>query len=184
MSVTITPPAPTLTYLTSNPANVMLTAVGATEALSITASFDDNTSLNVTGESQYESSDESVATVSTEGVVTAVANGTANITVTYGGLTKYVPVMVTATRQLESIYASLSSVSLAVGMTTNLLVFAYFDDESAEDATAWAKFEIEDPDLATIDANGYLTALKPGRTKIKVTFLSEEFITDELIIWE
>ncbi|QNK58002.1 chitobiase/beta-hexosaminidase C-terminal domain-containing protein [Paenibacillus sp. PAMC21692] len=181
--VTIASPAHTLTHLTSNPANVMLMAFGATEALAITANFNDDTSINVTADAQYESEDERVATVSAEGVVTAVTNGTTNIVVTHGGLSKHVPVMVTAGRQLESIYASLSSVSLAVGVTANVTVTAFFDD-SAEGATAWATFEIEDPDLAAIDANGYLTALKAGKTRIKVTFLSEEFITDELIIWE
>ncbi|WP_337103781.1 S-layer homology domain-containing protein [Paenibacillus sp. YIM B09110] len=183
-TVTITPLVPTLTLLTSNPANVMLTEVGATASLVITAGFDDDTSINVTAEAQYESNDTRIATVSNSGVVTAVANGTTNIVVTYDGITKNVPVMVIAARQLESISASLSSVSLAVGMIANVTVTAFFDDDLAEGATAWATFEIEDPDLATIDANGYLTALKPGRTKIKVTFLSEEFITDELIIWE
>ncbi|MHA6481660.1 Ig-like domain-containing protein [Paenibacillus sp. strain BS8-2] len=171
-------PDPILTDLTSNPANVMLTVACETWALAITANFDDDTSLVVTGEAQYASNDTSVATVSAGGIVRAVANGTTNIVVTYDGLTKIVPVIVTASRQLEFIYTSFSSVSLSVGASTNISVFAYFDDESAEDATAWATFEIEDPDLATIDANGYLTALKPGRTKIK------EFITDELIIWE
>lgn len=181
--VTIAPPVTVLTHLTSSPTNVMLMAFGATETLAITANFNDDTSINVTGDAQYESEDERVATVSSEGVVTAVTNGTTNIVVTYGGLSKNVPVMVTAGRQLESIYASLSSVSFAVGTTANVTVTAFFDD-SAEGATAWATFEIEDPDLATVDENGYLTALKPGKTRIKVTFLSEEFITDELIIRE
>jgi uncharacterized protein YjdB len=184
VTVTIAPLAPTLTLLTSNLANVTLTAAGATYALVITAGFNDHTSLNVTGVAQYASNDPSVATVSNTGVVTAVANGTTNIVVTYGGLTKNVPVMVTASRQLVSIDAWLSSNPLRVGATTNLLVFADFDDESREDATTLATIEIEDPDLATIDANGFLTALKPGSTRIIVTFLSKEFIIDDVTILE
>ncbi|WP_159881672.1 S-layer homology domain-containing protein [Paenibacillus puerhi] len=185
VTVTIAPPAPTLTLLTSNPANVTLTVTGATYALVITAGFNDHTSLNVTGVAQYESTDTRVATVSNTGVVTAVANGTTNIVVTYGHITKNVPVMVTtASRQLVSIDAWLSSNPLRVGETTNLLVFADFDDESREDATAWATIEIEDPDLATIDANGFLTALKPGSTRIIVTFLSKIIIIEDVTILE
>lgn len=89
-------------------------------------------------------------------------------------------VMLTASRQLESIYASLASYGLRVGATTNLTVNAYFDDAAVE-VTARATIEIENPELATIDANGIITVLKPGNLIIKVTFLSLEYIIDVTI---
>ncbi|URN96661.1 MAG: chitobiase/beta-hexosaminidase C-terminal domain-containing protein [Candidatus Pristimantibacillus lignocellulolyticus] len=181
-TMTIVAPAPTLTHLTSNPANVMLTAVGTTEALAITASFDDAQSLNVTDVAQYASNNVSVATVNDAGIVTAVASGTTTIVVTYGSLTLNVPVMVTESRQLAFLNASIASYGLRVGATTNLTVNVLFNDDTAEDVTAWATFEIENPELATIDANGILTALKPGSTKIIVKFLSMEYIIEGILI--
>ena len=64
---------------------VTLTSIGATETLTATITPNDATNQNVT----WTSSDPSVATVSEDGVVTAVANGTTTITVTTedGGFT-------------------------------------------------------------------------------------------------
>jgi len=186
VSVTVTT-APVLTHLTSNPANVILTSIGATQSLDITASFNDTTSLNVTSQAQYTSTDTSVATVSAQGVVTAVANGTTNIVVTYGGITKSVPVLVTVSRQLDSVYIYLAANPLHVGSSANLIVYAYFFDpstnaQSAEEVTALATIEIEDPSIAAIDDNFYVTGLTAGTTRIKVTFLSQEFYTDLTIL--
>src|SRR5690606_9055766 len=97
----------------------------------ISAVYNDTTSDDVTGEAQYASDDVSVVTVSADGVVTAVANGTANIYVTYGYHSIDVPVLVNAARQLDSIYASISSVYVKAGLTTNINVTAFFDDDSA-----------------------------------------------------
>jgi len=49
---------------------------------------------DVTENSTYESSDDEVATVSADGLVTAVGEGTATITVTYAGATEEVEVTV------------------------------------------------------------------------------------------
>lgn len=183
VTVTIEPPAPILTHLTSDSANVMLTAIGETSALAITALFDNDSSTDVTGEAQYESGDVSVATVSADGVITAVANGTANIVVTYGGKILNVPVLVTVSRQLEFIDVMIPVVQLPVGMGSNIIVTAFFDDESVEIVTEFATIESEHPDLVTIEADGYFTALQPGETKFKATFLTEEFTTGTFIIW-
>lgn len=158
----------------------MLTA-GETEALAIMMLSDDETSLDVTNEAQYESSDLNIATVNASGVVTAVAGGNANISVSYGSFTLDVPVIVTPSSQLDSISAYLASNPLYVGSSTNLIVIADFDGVAVE-VTARATFEFEYPELAKIDANGFITALKPGITEIKVKFLSEEYYIEGFTI--
>jgi len=71
---------------------VTLTTAGETE--SFTATYTSNgTSTNVTSTATMTSSDTGVATVS-NGVITAVANGTAIITVTYGGCEETISVTV------------------------------------------------------------------------------------------
>ena len=57
--------------------------VDETEQLAVTATYSDATTDDVTAESTYDSGDESVATVSTGGLITAVAEGDATITVSY-----------------------------------------------------------------------------------------------------
>lgn len=80
-SLTITPTAPSVT-------------VGVTQQLTATATFNDGSTESVTTTSDWSSSAVSMATVDSKGLVTGVAIGSANITVTYNGITATVPVTV------------------------------------------------------------------------------------------
>jgi len=64
--------------------------VGGTQALTVTATYSDASTADVTADSTYVSDDETVATVSAAGVITGVAGGSATITVSYteGGVTE------------------------------------------------------------------------------------------------
>lgn len=79
------PPPPTLTGLAVAPASFTLDSAGATEQLTVTGTFSNGTTANVTSNATYGSSNVVVASVSTAGLVEAVANGSGAITVTYGG---------------------------------------------------------------------------------------------------
>ena len=78
------PPPPEPTTLTINPATLTFTEEGATETLTaeVRDQYDQVMVVTVT----WESSAESVATVSTEGVVTAIANGAATIVASADGI--------------------------------------------------------------------------------------------------
>lgn len=93
-SVPIEPTVPTLDSLSVEPSNFTLKTLGATQPLSIVAKYSDATIHPVTKEASYTSSTPTVASVSKEGIVTAIANGTASITISYGGKTVTVPVIV------------------------------------------------------------------------------------------
>lgn len=83
--VTSSVPAASLTGITVTPSSFTLAAAGATQQLTVTASYSNGTTQNVTNNSGtiYSTSDASKATVSPTGLVTAVANGTATITATF-----------------------------------------------------------------------------------------------------
>ena len=61
--------------------------MATTQQLTVTCTYDDDSTEDVTADASYESSATGVATVSATGLVTAVAEGTATITATYEGLT-------------------------------------------------------------------------------------------------
>ncbi len=88
--------SPALVSIFSEPAEVSL-VVDETQQLTITANYSDESETDVTAEVSYESNDKTVATVSDAGVITAVAEGTANITVSYteGDITQEATVSVT-----------------------------------------------------------------------------------------
>ena len=57
--------------------------VGSSSQFTATATMSNGTTLDVTSSSTWSSSDSSIATVSTSGVVTAVAEGSTSIQATY-----------------------------------------------------------------------------------------------------
>jgi hypothetical protein len=73
--------------VTVSPTTFTMTSVGATDQLAVLATYTDGSTLNVTSNTgtAYTSSNKGVATVSTTGMVKAVAKGTATITASYGG---------------------------------------------------------------------------------------------------
>lgn len=62
-------------------------APNATQQLSVTATFSDSSTATVTNDCSYSTSAPSKATVDQNGLITAVATGSATITATYGGQT-------------------------------------------------------------------------------------------------
>ncbi|MGO5543762.1 penicillin-binding Tp47 domain C-containing protein [Blautia sp. HCP3S3_H10_1] len=126
---------------------------------------------NLTGTVTWTSSDAKVATVDANGKVAAVKAGTATITATLGGksasskvtvkeVVKPTPTpapVLTAKAQASTIYAGGTT-----GSTTVISV-------TKSGITEAAKFTSSDPTVATVDANGKVTAKKAGTTTITVT---------------
>ena len=81
-----TPPSPVATSITLSATSLSFSSLGATQQL--TATVKDQIGVTMNGASvSWSSSSTGVATVSSSGLVTAVANGTATITATSGTLT-------------------------------------------------------------------------------------------------
>ncbi|MEO0322715.1 MAG: Ig-like domain-containing protein [Myxococcota bacterium] len=78
-------PAPMLESIAVDPATATL-APDATQALTVTGTFDDASTMTLTEGVTFASSDDAVATVDAAGLVTAVAAGEATITATVGAL--------------------------------------------------------------------------------------------------
>jgi uncharacterized protein YjdB len=98
-STSVTVSASTAATLSSialgpNPASV---AQGGTLQLTVTGTYSDNSTRPLTTDVTFSSGAESIATVSTSGVVTGVSVGSATITASAGGKTTTLNVSVTAT---------------------------------------------------------------------------------------
>lgn len=95
--------ASALTSLETDSASYTLTA-GNTHHTSVIANYDDSSRRNVTQLATYTSNKPEVATVTNKGQVKAVGRGTAQITVTYGGISTTVTVKVTDKRYIQFTY--------------------------------------------------------------------------------
>ena len=115
----------------------------------------------------WSSSDKKVATVSTSGEVTAVGAGTATITVTTanGGKTATCEVSVLDKEiYATSVSLSSSSLTLEVGQTSKLSA-TIRPSNTTNKTLRWYSYEEE---IATVDANGLVKALKIGTATIRV----------------
>lgn len=141
---------------------------GNTEKLTVTITPEDTTDdTTVT----WKSSDESVATVDANGVVTAVAPGTATITASAAGKDSD-GCVITVTCKLESIKLDKEKMTLEAGKTSDALAVIKNPNDATvdvDDAT-WKSLNEE---VATVDENGVVKAIAPGKAVIQVNLNGE-----------
>ncbi len=132
---------------------------GKTATLTATVAPDNATDKSVT----WTSSNSGVATVSATGKVTAVKEGTAEITATAGG--KSAKCTVTVKKKVIAVTSvTLSQTSLALTEGETATLTATVTPENATDkSVTWSS---SNSDVATVSESGTVTALKAGTAEI------------------
>lgn len=129
---------------------------------------------------QWTSSDEAVATITPEGVMHALAEGTTTITATAldgSGISASVPVTVSFVN-MESIEFAEASYWLKRGNYGMVSITTSPADASDRDVV----YEVSDPAIASVDAQGRVTALATGKTTITATSASNPEATATAVI--
>ena len=170
-SVTVNAPAPAISGIAISPAASNLQVNGT---VTITA----NPTTQAPGASvarAFVSSNAQVATVTSAGVVTAVAPGQATITVTLTGtgtgltaatVTGQVAITVTANPpSVTGVTASPASATLVTGGTQQLTATATY----ATGNTGTITYGTSNPGVASVSGTGLVTAVGPGQAVITVT---------------
>ncbi len=135
---------------------------GETAALTVKVSPENTTETNK--KVNWTSSDEKVATVDANGVVTAIGGGKAVIIATtqVGALTAQTSITVNV--KLTGISISAPASSVEEGKTLQLKVAVVPEDATEKvENTVWSS---SDESIAKVDNNGTVTAVKAGKVKI------------------
>jgi Bacterial Ig-like domain (group 2) len=103
--------------LIATPASISLTAAGATKQLKVEANYSNESSENVSADATYATNNAAVAGVSQTGLVTAVANGSATIVASYGGMASSVIVTVNIPEATYSISGSVGVASATITLS-------------------------------------------------------------------
>ena len=114
----------------------------------------------------WSSSDEKVAKVSPEGVVTSVGNGTAAVTAHIGELQGVAEVSVLV-REIARLEVHPATALVRVGDSQRFQVVAFSSDGSRLE-NAVAQFRSSNPTVATIDGGGNASGVSAGTATIHV----------------
>ena len=163
-AVTVTSATTSVTGVTLNPTNLEL-KVGETGTVAATVAPDNATDKTVT----WSSDKTDIATVDSSGKITAVKEGTANITVTTTDGSKTATCVVTVKPKgavaVTSVTVNPTTLSLDVGKTSVLGATVKPDDATNKTVT-WTS---SDTNKATVDTKGCVTAKAEGTVTITAT---------------
>ena len=112
---------------------------------------------------KWTSSDESVATVSSDGLVTAVGRGTADIIATAGDLSCSVPVVAVVRIPMVDYTLSAQWIELAVGGIQEIKIFPIPTDANDMPDADWTT---DDEKVATVTYAGSVKCIALGETKV------------------
>lgn len=149
-SAVLTVTAAVLSSIAVTPANSFL-LVGSTQQFTAIGTFTDNTQQDVTSVSTWNSSNQNVATITTSGLVTAVAAGVTTLNADFNSVNGYTSLTVNNPPPiLQSISVSPSTSSVAVGFSQQFGALGTFSDGSTQDITSLVQWSSSIPSVATI----------------------------------
>ncbi len=144
---------PTLVSIAVTPATATI-AVNATQQFTATGTFSDNSTKDVTGQSNWTSSAPATATVgAATGLATGVAaGGPVTITATDGTITGTAQLTVSSGPTLKSIAVTPSTANIGVNGMQPFTATGTFSDNSTKDVTTQSAWTSSNTEVATIGA--------------------------------
>lgn len=142
---------------------------GSSTSLTATAHYANGSTVDVSSQATWNSSNGSVATVS-GGVVTGVAAGSATITATFQGVSFQVTVTISAPPVTVTGLQINGSLNLLVGQTTQLSATATFSNGTSANVTSSVNWSSGNGSLASVSASGVVSGLLAGGVSITGTY--------------
>lgn len=149
---------------------------GETDVTVLHAVYTSEKRIPVTEGVVYDSSDPFVAEINENGVVSAHAEGTVKITANYDGFTDYYDLQVKADQPNPEPDPQISNIELTgpgqlrAGETSSTVTKAVYTDNRKELITEGVQYLSSEESVATIDAEGVITAIAEGVTNIKAVY--------------
>ena len=158
----------TLTAIAITPLTPAI-AIGATQQFTVSGSFSDGATRDVTAMSAFASATPATASINASGLALGKVAGTTQITATTGTLTAST-VLTVNPATLLSITVTPQNPIVPVAATRQLAVLAAYSDGSSVDVTAGSTFVSVTPAAATVASGGRVTGIAFGSSVMNANF--------------
>lgn len=165
---TTTPTLSSIAVTSSNSATSL--AAGTTLQLAAQGTYSDGTTANLTSKVTWTTSDATLASASSGGLLTGLKVGSITVTASQG--------TVSGTMKISVTQATLSAISvqgnngLVAGSTEQLSAQGTYTDKSTQSITTQVTWQSSDPTVASISGSGMVTAVKAGNVTITASMNS------------
>jgi uncharacterized protein YjdB len=139
---------------------------GANTQFSATATYGNNSTGDVSSSVTWTSSNISIATINTSGLVTAVAIGSTNITAKSGSVVSPIALVTVSNKTISVITVSPQNLTLSSGGQQQYTANATYSDGSNGDITNSVTWGSSSASVATITSGGFVTAVGSGTSTI------------------
>jgi trimeric autotransporter adhesin len=165
-----------LTVTNANLDSIVVTPTNSTIPVGVfrqfvaTGTFSDGSTQNISAVTKWSSSSTSVAQVSSSGLLSAIAVGTATISATLNSSTASTDVTV-ATPKLISLAIQPSDGKVAVGTGLQLIATGTYNDGSTKSVTGAVTWSSSSKSIVIVNENGFASAPSTGTATITATLL-------------
>ncbi len=140
---------------------------GSTLQATATGSFTDGVDRDISNSMTWQSSNTTIATVSSTGVISALNEGNVNISVEdQAGLIEDTKTFSVVAPLLDTVEIQQSEASILIGDNSNFTATAIFEDGSTLDVTDSTTWSSPNAEIATIDDSGVATGIAEGTVNI------------------
>ncbi len=181
----------TLTVTSASATSLAITgpttmALYVSQQFTVTATFSDGSTQDVTNVATWGSGSSSIATVTVSGLVTAKSIGTTSITVAFESVNASSPLTVDAS-DLNSITIQDGTGSIAQGTQVAIVATGHFNNGSTNNLSGLVKWTSSDPTIASFGSVNQLSGLKQGTVTItaslgSVTASAQFTVTNATIV--
>ncbi|PKA17174.1 beta strand repeat-containing protein [Leptospira haakeii] len=173
----LTVTAAALTSITIAPSPTLSIAKGRTQNFTATGHYTDSSTSDLTTQATWSSFDQTKASISntsgTNGKLTALQEGSTQISASYNSITSTDTVVTVTAAVLDSISITPTNSSLAKGYTTPFTANGVYSDATTLDITAqvtWASSNTSSSTISNANGNqGVATAVAVGTSTISAT---------------
>ncbi len=166
-SVTLTVTPAVLESIAVTPATASIPA-GNTQQFTATGTYSNGSQQNLTSSVQWSSLASAVATVSSGGLATGVAQGAATIIATSGSITGSAALTVTAP-VLTSLAVTPVNASFALGTTQQMTATGTYSDGSTLNLTNTVTWSTGNGAIASVNGQGLVSSVAVGSTGVTAT---------------